>query len=51
MNGFETAVINEPPVFEPLKFYCMCHSKLTMQNPFELSSHGLVNVFIMLEEF
>ena len=23
-NGFETAVVNEPPVFEPpLKFYCI----------------------------
>ena len=21
-NEFETAVVNEPPVFEPLKFYC-----------------------------
>ena len=21
-NGFETAVVNEPSVFEPLKFYC-----------------------------
>ena len=27
-NEFETAVVNEPSVFEPLKFYCMqqlCH--------------------------
>ena len=23
MNDFETAVVNEPSVFEPLKFYCM----------------------------
>ena len=22
-NGFETAVVNEPSVFEPLKFYCI----------------------------
>ena len=22
-NEFETAVVNEPPVFEPLKFYCI----------------------------
>ena len=21
-NGFETAMVNEPSVFEPLKFYC-----------------------------
>ena len=25
-NGFETAVVNEPSVFEPLKFYCTCKS-------------------------
>ena len=23
-NEFETAVVNEPSVFEPLKFYCIC---------------------------
>ena len=23
-NEFETAVINEPSVFEPLKVYCIC---------------------------
>ena len=23
MNEFETAVVNEPSVFEPLKFYCI----------------------------
>ena len=23
-NGFETAVVNEPSVFEPLKIYCLC---------------------------
>ena len=24
-NEFETAVVNEPSVFEPLKFYCIFH--------------------------
>ena len=23
-NEFETAVVNEPSVFQPLKFYCIC---------------------------
>ena len=23
-NEFETVVVNEPSVLEPLKFYCMC---------------------------
>ena len=28
-NKFETAVVNEPSVFEPLKFYCiLLHAKL-----------------------
>ena len=26
-NGFETAVVNEPSVFEPRKFYCSSHKK------------------------
>ena len=25
-NEFETAVVNEPSVFEPLKFYCIYNS-------------------------
>ena len=25
-NEFETAVVNEPSVFEPLKFYCILHN-------------------------
>ena len=27
-NEFETAVVNEPSVFEPLKFYCICSNAL-----------------------
>ena len=26
-NEFETAVVNEPSVFEPLKFYCINYKK------------------------
>ena len=26
-NEFETAVVNEPSVFEPLKFYCILETK------------------------
>ena len=25
-NEFKTAVVNEPSVFEPLTFYCICHT-------------------------
>ena len=25
-DEFETAVVDEPSVFEPLKFYCTCHT-------------------------
>ena len=28
-NEFETAVVNEPSVFEPLKFYCIIIEKST----------------------
>ena len=30
-NEFETAVVNEPSVFEPLKFYC--NMKITLKHP------------------
>ena len=30
-NEFETAVVNEPSVFEPLKFYCICFSTIFVQ--------------------
>ena len=30
-NEFETAVVNEPSVFEPLKFYCI-QQKIKMLN-------------------
>ena len=29
-NEFETAVVNEPSVFEPLKFYCISFFSLTI---------------------
>ena len=28
-NEFETAMVNEPSVFEPLKFYCIVESSMT----------------------
>ena len=31
-NEFETAMVNEPLVFEPLKFYCILDSTLTENN-------------------
>ena len=36
MNEFETAVVNEPPVFEPLKFHCTCSFR---------------SIFILLREY
>ena len=30
-NEFETAVVNEPSVFEPLKFYCSWHFNIYEQ--------------------
>ena len=36
MNEFETAVVNEPSVFEPLKFHCTCSFR---------------SIFILLREY
>ena len=33
MNEFEIAVVNEPSVFEPLKFYCICF--IAENDPFQ----------------
>ena len=32
-KAFETAVVNEPSVFEPLKFYCTFHSVIIFSGP------------------
>ena len=39
---FETAVVNEPSVFEPLKFYCMCHKEY--EHEIKLSD-GIKSIF------
>ena len=31
-NEFETAVVNEPSVFEPLKFYCTSNSSIKVMD-------------------
>ena len=31
-NGFEIAVVNEPSVFEPMKFYCISHFVRLLQS-------------------
>ena len=45
-NEFETAVVNEPSVFEPLKFYCnstyeIVHVHIMMFMPFPLGNFGV----------
>ena len=42
-DEFETAVVNEPSVFEPLKFYCMCFIVLSSQ-----ALHNLNVTFLVL---
>ena len=49
-NEFEPAVVNEPSVFEPLKFYCILHIVMTWHCSFSfpiLTSvvHGLMSLF------
>ena len=39
-NEFETAVVNEPSMFEPPKFYCNCFSM-------KHEKHLLISLFIM----
>ena len=39
-NEFETAVVNEPSVFEPLKFYCIYHFKTLMHIKFGQAGLG-----------
>ena len=33
-NEFETAVVNEPLVFEPLKFYCIYYLGVVYEKPY-----------------
>ena len=40
-NEFEIAVVNEPSVFEPLKFYCIPNSILPFQYKFQSSTLSL----------
>ena len=35
-NKFETAMVNEPSVFEPLKFYCVTTPKMLMYSDWQL---------------
>ena len=48
-NEFETAVVNEPSVFEPLKFYCSTLKCLSIGTPkiinFPFVSNGKLMVF------
>ena len=36
-NEFETAVVNEPSVFEPMKFYCSCKTDLNKETSVAVS--------------
>ena len=44
-NEFETAVVNEPSVFEPTKFYCNVHGYALSEYPLDLQ----VSVYILIE--
>ena len=43
-NEFETAVVNESSVFEPLKFYCICFD-MTMSKKASFRQTTLNDVF------
>ena len=40
-NEFERAVVNEPSVFEPLKFYCIVNFPFVDGGVPRLTSHGV----------
>ena len=42
-NEFETAVVNEPSMFEPLKFYCKYTSYNTKRDSSELPNVCLIS--------
>ena len=42
-NEFETAKVNEPSVFEPLKFYCTCNATVC--------KGGLKRLFMIFQAF
>ena len=50
MNEFETAVVNEPTVFEPLKFYCIGMRLNECENELEISLSLAVS-FIFCMQF
>ena len=39
-NEFETAVVNEPPVFEPVMGYCIIHIPITVGATLQLTVLG-----------
>ena len=49
-NEFETAVVNEPSVFEPLKFYCMIMRIFCYFNR-ELNHLSMNDRFEKIDEF
>ena len=48
-NEFETAVVNEPSVFEPLKFYCIFHNE-TLPNKEVLTRDALAQKKIRYDD-
>ena len=43
INEFETAMVNEPSVFEPLKFYCIYENFGSMA---KLKDYGMMNLSV-----
>ena len=51
-NDFDTAMVNEPSVFEPSKFYCITYSKLmTNANKDILNLPTYHSIFDLAEYF
>ena len=45
-NEFEQAVVNEPSVFEPLKFYCIWSEMCSLTTPYQGINAYIINSLI-----
>ena len=51
-NKFETALVNEPSVFEPLKFYCMMYGPRDRSiDDLQLSVLNQVNRYVIIIDY
>ena len=50
-SEFETAVVNKPSVFEPLKFYCISTGYLTLRQRDNTRTTYLLSIFFLNQKY